>query len=73
MTTKLEIGVERPCGNPKCGCSSGIHEGLTFGSGDLDQWGFWEHPCAVCARAHEAKYPNEGECWPFKAGGGGSW
>ena len=38
---------ERPCGNPECAVSSGIHEGLTFGSGTLDFNGFWSVPCAV--------------------------
>lgn len=32
---------------PKCNCkcSTGIHEGLTFGSGELDYYGFWKYPC----------------------------
>jgi hypothetical protein len=58
--------VPRPCGNDECSVSTGIHEGLTFGSGRLTFSGFWESPCAPCARAYEAKHPNEGECWPFK-------
>lgn len=45
MSTK----TKRPCGNPKCKCSTGIHEGLTFGSGKLDDHGFWENPCRICA------------------------
>lgn len=53
------------CGNPKCRASSGIHDGLTFGSGLLDYMGYWEHPCSVCARAHEKAYPEDGPCWPF--------
>ena len=28
------------CGNPDCSVSHGIHEGLTFGSGHLDKFGF---------------------------------
>jgi hypothetical protein len=43
------------CGNPECSCSTGIHEGLTFGSGELDDWGYWSKPCQVCARANDAK------------------
>jgi hypothetical protein len=56
----------RPCGNPDCGISTGIHEGLTFGSGKLDQWGFWENPCDTCAREHEKNHPQDGSCWPPK-------
>ena len=37
------------CGNPKCSTSTGIHEGLTFGSGRLDEFGYWSHPCRTCA------------------------
>jgi hypothetical protein len=56
----------KACGNPKCSVSTGIHDGLTFGSGDLDPNGFWEFPCAPCARLAEQLYPEDGECWPFK-------
>lgn len=41
----------KACGNPNCCTSTGIHEGLTFGSGKLDQWGYWEFPCRPCAKA----------------------
>jgi len=55
---------QRPCGNPKCSASTGICESTTFGSGELDQYGYWEFPCSICAREYERKY---GEiCWPFK-------
>ncbi len=37
------------CGNSMCGRSTGIHEGLTFGSGELDEYGYWEKPCGICA------------------------
>lgn len=49
MTTK-----RKSCGNPDCRTSTGIHEGLTFGWGRLDGYGYWEFPCAVCAREHDA-------------------
>jgi hypothetical protein len=55
----------RPCGNPYCSVSSGIHDGLTFGSGTLDFNGYWSKPCTVCARDHERRFPHHGECWPF--------
>ena len=53
------------CGNPNCCISTGIHEGLTFGSGALDFHGFWEKPCSPCARAWERAHPKSGPCWPF--------
>ena len=39
--------------------------GFTFGSGKLDDFGFWEHPCAHCARESERENPEFGPCWPF--------
>lgn len=56
-----------PCGKPRCSVSRGIHEGMTFGSGDLDEWGYWDEPCAPCARAWEAKHPEDAPCWPFES------
>jgi len=45
------------CGNPDCACSTGIHDGLTFGSGELDSNGYWEFPCRVCAEAWDKLLP----------------
>jgi hypothetical protein len=59
--------MSKLCGNPDCGASIGIHGGVTFGSGELDGYGFWEKPCYVCARQWEALYPNE-KAWPFEKG-----
>jgi hypothetical protein len=42
------------CGNPDCGVSMGVCDMLTFGSGELDHYGFWQHPCRVCAAAFDA-------------------
>lgn len=56
--------MAKECGNPKCGVSTGIHEGLTFGSGELDM-GYWEHPCFICARAWEKAHPEDAPCWPY--------
>jgi len=40
------------CGDPDCGVSTSFwDEGLTFGSGSLDDYGHWEHPCESCRRA----------------------
>jgi predicted kinase len=43
----------RPCGDPRCSTSTGICGSLTFGHGNLDNNGYWEHPCVVCEDAHE--------------------
>lgn len=61
-----------------CSCSTGIHEtsdddgspeypwALTFGRGKLDDHGYWEIPCAVCARKAELKDEVPvGSYWPF--------
>lgn len=37
------------CDNPFCCVSTAITECLTFGYGELDSNGFWEHPCKFCA------------------------
>lgn len=55
----------QPCGNHNCSVSTGICESLTYGSGELDQWGYWEFPCSTCARAAEIRHPEYGSCWPF--------
>jgi len=57
--------MTRPCGNPECGISSSICDFFTFGSGELDASGYWEKPCAVCARQNEKDNPKDGACWPF--------
>jgi hypothetical protein len=49
----------------KCRWSTGIHEGLTVGQGELDEYGFWKKPCPICARAFEVKHPEFGHIWPF--------
>ncbi len=55
---------KRPEGHV-CHLSTGIHDCLTFGTGDLDANGFWEYPCWECARKHEREFPECGPCWPF--------
>lgn len=49
----------KPCQNPDCSCSTGIHEGLTFGSGELDEHGYWEKPCRICAVEHDKAFTSE--------------
>lgn|SRR4030042_5882271 len=48
-----------------CSCSSGIHDGITIGWGHLDEHGYWEHGCNLCARELERREPDMGEIWPF--------
>jgi hypothetical protein len=56
----------RPCGNPNCYVSTSIDEfTLTFGSGELDEYGFWEKPCYICALAHKIENP-ESSVWPYR-------
>lgn len=55
------------CGSKDCGVSSGICGSLTFGSGELDDYGYWEISCDPCARYHESEHPEDGVCWPFKS------
>ena len=58
--------VKQACGNPNCGGSIAIDDKTpTFGSGELDEYGFWEDPCDICARAYELKHPEKGPAWPF--------
>lgn len=55
---------------PSCNCraSTGIHGGLTFGRGPLDNYGFWARPCEACARWHEAQDNKPlNSYWPFSA------
>jgi len=49
----------------KCGFSTGIHDGLTVGQGELDFYGYWEFPCYECARKHEQEHPESSPVWPF--------
>jgi len=51
----------------ECGASTGFCGAITFGTGELDDYGYWEYPCDECARDWEKKYPEYGECWPYKS------
>ena len=55
---------QRPPGHDKCKTSTTIYEALSFGKGRLDDYGFWQYPCAECARAWEVQFPESGDCWP---------
>lgn len=56
------------CGNPDCSVSTGICDRLTFGSGELLSYGYWEFPCYVCARDYELRqFADSRHCeatWP---------
>ena len=57
---------EASCGNEECGVSTFMDDQtLTFGSGELDDYGLWEKPCLVCARTYQSKQPNA-KVWPSK-------
>ncbi len=60
QATKMFI---RPEGHD-CHVSTGIHDFLTFGTGEFCDNGFWEFPCGDCAREHEIQFPECGPCWP---------
>ena len=74
---KVCVDCAKGCKKP-CGCSTGIHEadnsdgtawrpwGLTFGTGKLDEFGYWEKPCGPCARQAEIrdKVPFN-SYWPY--------
>lgn len=61
--------LDGDCIDPEnCGTSTGICEGLTFGTGKLDFNGYWEFPCWSCARKHEVSHPEAGACWPYDLG-----
>lgn len=47
-----------------CCWSTGIHECLTVGQGELDTHGFWQRGCPTCARKHEEAHPESGPVWP---------
>jgi hypothetical protein len=53
----------RGCGNPDCNVSTGICERITFGSGNLDELGYWEKPCFKCAELWKREHPTD-EVWP---------
>lgn len=49
----------------RCRVSTGIHEVLTFGCGELDSLGFWSNPCPFRARMAEARDGvDPGSYWP---------
>lgn len=53
LSTPEDIRERIGCGNPRCSRSSGICGAITFGWGDLDEYGYWEFPCRICAAGFE--------------------
>lgn len=55
------------CNNKNCSISSSVaYKEFTFGSGELDSFGYWQHPCMECAREYEIKNKLPlNTCWPF--------
>lgn len=58
---------KRPrCGRHDCAVSTSIDDvTLTFGGGDLDEYGYWQFPCAICAEAYQKDHPDQ-PVWPRK-------
>lgn len=59
------MGLKGGCNDPRCKASSGICGAITFGKGELDDYGYWDEPCDLCARAWEKLRPGE-FAWPRK-------
>lgn len=49
--------TKKPCGNPACSTSTGICGNITFGSGELDDYGYWEIPCETCSEHYDFSEP----------------
>lgn len=65
-TAATGTAPSKACGEPACSTSTGLHDDFSFGSGELSPHGFWEKPCAVCARAEEVRdWKIVGSYWPF--------
>ena len=43
----------------ECYVSTGIHGGLTFGSGELSDYGYWSKPCLICARKNDSEQKDD--------------
>ena len=57
--------VEEYEDHSKCQWSTGIHDGLTVGQGELDNNGYFQRPCYHCARKEEKEHPKNYPVWPF--------
>lgn len=52
------------CGRRECKASTAITDDISFGTGRLDEYGFWEVGCPICARAWEREHPGD-KAWPY--------
>lgn len=57
------MSISGGCNVPGCKVSSTIAGQVSFGWGQLDSDGFWEHPCWLCAQAWRRQYPKL-DIWP---------
>jgi len=65
------IHKSKPYPHNRCGASTSIDdETITFGWGELDGCGFWEHPCVECAEAFKKRNPTY-KVWPTRDEEGG--
>jgi hypothetical protein len=55
--------MKNGCGRPECRVSTGICGSLTFGTGELDFNGYWEHPCSLCQSHFYKTYPEFEDCF----------
>jgi len=52
------------CERPECSSSTGVCGSTTFGTGNLDFYGYWEFPCKECENAWKLweKWSDKDEC-----------
>lgn len=50
------MSIRDGCGSRDCCVSTSIFDDMTFGSGRLDDNGFWELPCLICETAWRASH-----------------
>lgn len=50
---------------PELQVSTGVCGALTFGSGEIDFYGYWEEGNYQAARDYQKLHPEDGECWPY--------
>lgn len=62
---KVKMEQQLCSSNHRCSCSISIADQVTFGSVVLDENGYWEKPCIVCARRYKSKHPDE-DVWPME-------
>lgn len=57
---------KQACGRADCSASTSIDDvTVTFGRGNLDDFGYWQFPCVICAANFQKAYPYR-SVWPVK-------